>query len=237
MEKNTQKLILNAEIRTATGRRVKQLRVDGKIPAVLYGRAEENINLSLDRKEFEKLYKQAGSSTIVTVKIADGESVKTLIFEPQYNPLTDKIMHVDFYKVNMKEEIHTEIPLSFIGESPAVKDLEGNLITSKDEIEVKCLPDKLVSEIEVDISVLKTFDDSIKISDLIIPEGIEVINEPEEIVAMVSAPRSEEELEEMEAPAADTEKAAIENMEAAAEAEKTAAVHSGAEEKAEEDKK
>ena len=229
MEKNTQKLILNAEIRTATGRRVKQLRVDGKIPAVLYGRAEENINLSLDRKEFEKLYKQAGSSTIVTVKIADGESVKTLIFEPQYNPLTDKIAHVDFYKVNMKEEIHTEIPLSFIGESPAVKDLEGNLITSKDEIEVKCLPDKLVSEIEVDISVLKTFDDNIKISDLIIPEGIEVINEPEEIVVMVSAPRSEEELEEMETPAADTEKAAIENMEAAAEAEKA----EGAEEKAE----
>jgi large subunit ribosomal protein L25 len=211
---------LNATVREEIGRKSKQIRANGKIPGVLYGRGVENINLAFDGKEFIKVFKEAGSSTLVNLKIEGGETVKTLIFEPQHDPLTGKIIHADLYKVNMKEEIHTEIPLSFIGESPAVRDLEGNLIVSKDEVEVKCLPDKLVSEIEVDISVLKTFDDNIKISDLNIPEGIELLADPEEMVVQVSAPRSEEEMEEMEAPAADAEKAAIENMEAATEAEK-----------------
>jgi large subunit ribosomal protein L25 len=211
---------LKAVVREETGRRARALRVSGKIPAVLYGHGE-NLNLSFDQKEFNKIFKEAGSSTIVTLKIEGREPIKTLILEPQYDPLTDRIIHADLYKVNMKEEIRTEIPLVFIGESAAVRDLEGNLITSKDTIEVKCLPDNLVSEIEVDISSLNTFDDSIKISDLIVPEGIEVLAEPEEVVALVSAPRTEEELEEMETESTgDAEKAAIEGMEAAAEAEK-----------------
>lgn len=211
---------LKAAVRAETGRAAKKLKVDKKIPAVLYGRGAENMNLSFDKQEFNKIYKEAGSSTIVTLQIEGQAPIKSLILEVQYNPVTDEIIHADLYKVNMKEEIHTEIPLEFVGEAPAVKDLEGNLITSKDAIEVKCLPDKLVSEIQVDISVLKTFEDSIKVGDLSIPEGIEVLADPEETVAMVSEPRSEEELEEMEAPAADAEKAAIENMEAEAEAEK-----------------
>ncbi len=212
---------LTAEVREKLGRKARQVRNDNKIPAVLYGRGFENLNLSFGRQEFEKIYKEAGSSTIVTLKIDGQEPVKTLILEPQYDPITDQILHVDLYKVNMKEEIHTEIPLTFVGESPAVRDLEGNLITSKDAIEVKCLPDKLVSEIEVDISVLKTFEDSIKVSDLTIPEGIEVITDADETIAMVSEPRSEAELEEMETESTgDAEKAAIESMEAATEAEK-----------------
>ncbi|MEI6040456.1 MAG: 50S ribosomal protein L25 [Candidatus Berkelbacteria bacterium] len=212
---------LKATVRTETGRQAKQLRETGKIPAVLYGHGVENTNIAFDRGEFEKIFKTAGSSTIVTLKIEGKDAVKALILDPQYDPLTDKIIHVDLYKVNMKEEIHTEIPLTFVGESAAVKDFQGNLITNKDEIEVKCLPDKLVSEIEVDISVLATFDDVIKVSDLNIPEGIEVLTEAEEVVAMVTAPRSEEEMEAMEAETAgDAEKAAIENIEAATEAEK-----------------
>ena len=213
---------LTAALRTETGRKAKQLRESGFIPAVLYGRGAENMNLSFTKGEFEKVYKEAGSSTIVSLKIDGQPSIKALILEPQYDPITDKIIHADLYKVNMKEEIHTEIPLVFVGVSPAVADLEGNLITSKDAIEVKCLPDKLVSEIEVDISSLKTFEDSIKVSDLIIPEGIEVLAEADETIAMVSEPRSDAELEEIETPAtADEEKAAIEGIEAAAEAEKT----------------
>ena len=213
---------LTATLRTETGRQAKQLREKGFIPAVLYGRGAENMNLSFTKGEFEKIYKEAGSSTIVSLKIDGQPPIKALNLEPQYDPITDKIIHADLYKVNMKEEIHTEIPLVFVGVSPAVADLEGNLITSKDAIEVKCLPDKLVSEIEVDISSLKTFEDSIKVSDLIIPEGIEVLAEADETIAMVSEPRSDAELEEIETPAtADEEKAAIEGIEAAAEAEKT----------------
>lgn len=217
-----EKITLNADLRTIVGSQVKQLRNIGKIPANLYGRGFENLNLTLDKKDFEKVFKTAGSSTIVDLEIKDKSSEKILIHEPQLDPVSDQIIHADLYKVNMKEEIHTEIPLEFVGVSFAVSDLEGNLITSKDALEVKCLPDKLVSEIQVDISILKTFENVIKVSDIKIPEGIEILNDPEEIVAQVTAPRSEAELEEMETPAAaDEEKAAIENLEAQAEAEKT----------------
>ena len=209
---------LKAELRTVLGRKVQNLRNEGKIPAVVYGRGAENWNIAFDKKEFTKVLKEAGSATIVNLVVEGKDKIKTLIMEPQFNPVTGQIVHVDLYKVNMKEEIHTEIPLVFVGESLAVKDLEGNLMTLKDAVEVKCLPDKLVSEIEVDLGTIKTFDDMIKISDLVIPEGIEALADPEEIVAQVTPPRTEEEPEET--PAADAEKAAIEGMEAAAVAEK-----------------
>lgn len=214
-------VFLNATVRETTGRKVKNLRNKGLIPAIVYGRNFDNIALQLDKSEFTKLFKSAGSSTIVTLKIKDKEDVKVLIHEPQYNPVTDEIVHADLYKVDMKQELQTEIPLNFIGESLAVVDLEGNLITNKDALEVKCLPEKLVSELDVDISSLKTFEDIIKVSDVKVPEGIEVLDDPDEVIAQVTPPRSEEELEEMETPATgDEEKAAIESMEAAAIAEK-----------------
>lgn len=219
-----EKITINAEKREIVGSQVKQLRNIGKLPVVLYGRGFETLNLTLDKKEFEKIFKTAGGSTIVNLAVAGGENYNILIHEPQRNPVSDEIIHVDLYKVDMKQELQTEIPLEFVGVSPAVADLEGNLITNKDALEVKCLPDKLVSQLDVDISVLKTFEDTIKVSDVKVPEGIEVMNDPEEIIAQVTPPRSEEELEEMETEAAgdavNQEKAQIENIEAQADAEK-----------------
>lgn len=212
---------LQAEPRDIIGKKVKVSRSQGKIPAILYGKEFENIPLFLEEKEFKKIFENAGSSTIVDLEIKGKNTEKVLIHEPQKDPISGDPLHVDLYKVNMKEEIHTEIPLEFIGESSAVTDLEGNLITNKDALEVTCLPDKLVSEIKVDISKLKTFEDLIKIKDLNIPEGIEITADPEEIVAQVTPPRSEEELEALETEAAaDQEKAGIEGIEAAAEKEK-----------------
>ncbi len=212
---------LKAVPRELLGKKVKVLRQKGQIPAILYGKEYKNIPLLLDKIEFEKVFAHAGSSTLVNLNISNKESLKILIHEPQKDPVTDESLHVDLYKVNMEEEIHTEIPLDFVGGSAAVEELEGNLITNKDSLEVKCLPDKLVSKIEVDISPLKTFEDLIKIKDLNIPEGIEIKADPEEIVAQVTPPRSEEELEAMEAEAAsEQEKAGIEGIEAAAEKEK-----------------
>lgn len=228
-------ITLKAELRKEVGKKLKNLRAENKIPAVCYGKEFENLNLTLDKKEFKKVLEEAGSSTLVNLVIPGQEPLKVLIHEPQISPVTEEILHVDLYKVNMKEEIHTEIPLNFVGVSKAVKELEGNLITNKDALEVKCLPDKLVSEIKVDISQLNTFEDLIKVGDLNIPEGIEILADAEEIIAQVTAPRSEEELEEMETEAAaDSEKAQIENIEDAAvkeQADKEAA--EGAEEGAE----
>ena len=103
-----------------------------------------------------------------------------------------------FRSVDMKEKIKTEIPLEFIGETILVVDQEGSLIVNKDALEVECLPSDLVDHIDVDISSLTDFDQNIKVSDIIVPTTIEILDEPEEVVALVQPPRSEEEMEALE---------------------------------------
>ncbi len=229
-----EKITLNAKKRDLTGKKVSNLRKDGFIPASLYGHDTKPVNLMVDTKEFKKAFDKAGSSTLVDLIVTDGGNQKVLIHDVQFHPVSEVPLHADFYKIKMTEEIETEIPLEFIGESPAVKDLEGNLITNKKEIKIKCLPTDLISELQIDISGLKTFEDKILISDLKLPSGIEILEEPEDTIALVNPPRSEEELATMEEEAAaDTEKAGIEKIEADAEAEKTAKEEAKAEESGE----
>ncbi|MFA4995552.1 MAG: 50S ribosomal protein L25 [Patescibacteria group bacterium] len=173
-------------------------RNEGFVPAIVYGKGFDNIQIALEKISFMKLFKEAGTSNLIDLVIDGGKSVKTLINDIQLDPIKSDIIHVDFYKVNMKEKIHAEVPLKFVGDSIAVIDKEGSLITSKDSIEVECLPADLIPELEVDISVLDDFEKNIKISDLKLPEGIEIQDDPEEIIAHVEEPRSEQELEELE---------------------------------------
>ena len=119
-----------------------------------------------------------------------------LIHDTQYHPLTDEIIHVDLYKPDLKKETEAAVPLIFVGESPAVKNLEGTLIKNIQEIEVRALPQDLPHEIKVDVSKLETFEDNILIKDLDIPKGVEVLKEEAEIVVSVTPPtKVEEELE------------------------------------------
>ena len=197
------------------------MRQKNEIPAILYGRKFAALPLSIQENEFLKAFQKAGEATLINLEIPQKEPVKALIRDIQKEPVSDKIIHVDLYKVDMTQEIQTEIPLKFIGQAPAVEEQEGNFITNKDALKVECLPDRLVSEIEVDISSLKSFSDLIRISDLKIPEGIKVLEEPTDIIAQVTPPLSEEELKALEEEAAaTTEKAQIETIEAEAEKEK-----------------
>lgn len=216
-----EKINLSAKTRDVTGKKVKILRNQGFLPVSLYGQGKKAENLVISDREFEKVFKIAGVNTLVDLKIDDKNPINILIKDVQHHPVTDKNLHADFYKIKMDEEITTTIPLNFVGIAPAVKELEGNLITNKDEVEVKCLPADLIHEIEVDISVLQTFDDAIHIRDLKVPVTIKIQDDPEDVVVLVTPPRSEEELQAMEAEAAaDSEKAQIEKMETEAEAEK-----------------
>lgn len=218
-------ITLKASPRKILGKKVKGIRREGQIPAILYGRKFTSLPLVLSQKEFADIASGAGEATIINLEMPAQQPVKVLIRNIQRDPVTDNFVHVDFYKLDMKQEIQTEIPLEFIGMSPAVEELEGNLITNKDSIKVECLPDRLVSKIEVDISFLKTFEDLIHVGELNIPEGIKVLDEKEDVVAQVTPPRSEEELEALEEEAktaATTEKEQIEGIEAKAEAEKAA---------------
>ncbi len=195
---------------------VKNIRNQGKIPAILYGHDINSQPLSLERRDFIRLYRDVGSSSLIDLKVGKDKAKKVLIQEVQFHPVSDEPLHIDFYQVRMKEKIQTSIPLKFTGESPAVEEEGGNLITSKEELEVECLPQNLVDEIKVDISVLESFDDVVRVEDLDISKGIEVLDETDEVVATATPPRSEEELEALEeAP----EESDVEDIEVEAEKE------------------
>ncbi len=173
-------------------------RADGFVPGIVYGKGYDNAKIALEKVSFMRLFKEAGTSNLIDIEIDGDKGIKTLIHEIQHDPITSAVTHVDFFKVNMKEKIHADIPLKFIGDSPAVINLEGSLMTSRDSIEVECLPSDLVSELEVDISGLDDFEKNIKISDLKVPAGIEILDDSEAIIAHVEEPRSEEEMAELE---------------------------------------
>lgn len=161
------------------------------IPAVLYGKGVENQSLKIKRVDFEKAFAVAGESNLINLDFGQGV-VKILVKDLQRDVLKYTFSHVDLYQVNMKEKITTEIPLHFVGESKAVKELGGMLMKSINELEVECLPSDLVDHIDVNISVLNTYDDVIKISDLVLPVGFKLLHHnPEDVIAMVVEPKVE----------------------------------------------
>jgi len=188
------KITLKSKIREIVGRKVKKYRKEGLIPAVLYGHKVKSQNLWIDFLAFERVYRQAGENTIIELDTEDGKKINALIQEVQVDPVKGNFSHIDFFQIKMDEKIEAEIPLTFIGESPAIKEMAGILIKSMDEIPVSCLPGDLPKEFVVDISELKTFEDHIKISDLDISEKVKVLIDAGSIVASVAPPRSEEEL-------------------------------------------
>lgn len=196
--------ILKATSRTVSGHQVKQLRRDGQLPAVIYGHKQETSSLSLDQREFTKLFRHAGSTTLIDLIIDDNKPRKVLIHTVQLLPTTHAIQHVDFFVVNLKEKLQTQLSLSFVGTAEAVDTLGGTLITVKNEVEVECLPEDLIPELEVDISSLKTFADVIRISDLSVPTGMVILDDPEEVVVSIVQPRSDEDLAALEEEVVDT---------------------------------
>jgi len=230
-----EKITLKATLRSVLGKKVKSLRNDNQLPAVIYGHDTKPESLSVNYKEFERVYNKAGSSMLVDLVVDNDSTNKVIIHEPQIHPVSDKYLHVDFYKVKMTEKIETEIPIEFVGIAPAAEDLEGNFITNKDYVNIKCLPGDLIAKIEVDISALKTFDDIIHIKDLVVPREIEILDDPEEVIALVEAPISEEELKAIEEEsAADVEKQAAEQLGAEPATEEKVADENTVEEKKEE---
>jgi large subunit ribosomal protein L25 len=192
---------LVSKIRKEIGKGLGELRRQKKLPAVAYGPEIGSIPLVLDYKDFLEVYREVRESSLFDLKIEDLEEKEkkfpVIIKEVQKDPLTGRIIHVDFYQVPLTEKIEVEVPLVFKGEAPAVKNLGGTLVKNLQAIEIKTLPNQIPKELEVDISKLATFEDEILVSDIKIPEGVEVLRSPEDVVAFVSSPEEiEEELEE-----------------------------------------
>ncbi len=191
---------LKSKTRKLFGRKNKESKNQGFIPAVVYGHDFGSVSLQLSLAELEKVFKETGESSLINLEIDEKSPIKVLIHDVQYHSLTNKIQHVDFYKIRAGEKITVETGLKFSGEAPAVKNLGGILFHNIDKLEIKCLPDDLIHEIEVDISGLDTFDSIIRVRDLKIPSQIEVIDDLNELVVGISRPQAEEEkpVEEVE---------------------------------------
>lgn len=221
-------ITLAAKQREVLGRKVKKLRKEGLIPAHIFGHNVKTVHVSVDEKEFEKVFGDTGETTILNLKLGS-ETKPVLIRGTQSHPLTDKILHVDFYQVSLKEKVKVEVPLEIIGESPAVEKSMGVLLTPVEHLEVEALPQNLPEKIEVDISKLENVGDSVQVKDLKVDKDkIEVHADEELVVANIGelvTKEAEEILAEEEA----------EREEAAEEAAATETPAEGVEGKAEEE--
>jgi len=191
-------ITLKAKEREVVGKKVKKLRKEDIIPAVMYGHKIAAQNLSVNYLDFQRAYDKAGESSLIELETGNKEKVNVLVHDTQVDPMSGKFTHIDFFQVNMKEEVETEIPLEFVGDSPAVKELGGVLVKNLDEVTVKCLPADLPEKFEIDITKLATFQDVIAVKDLKAPDKVEILTDPETIIVSVQEPRSEEELSELE---------------------------------------
>jgi large subunit ribosomal protein L25 len=192
------KLILALNAREQKGKQNRQLRRDGLVPGVVYGHGDEAQAVSTEAKVLEKVYAEAGGNKIIGLKIDDAHQKNALIHDVQQDVRTGQLIHADFYLVRMDEKIKTEVPLHFIGESTAVYQQEGTLMRPQETVEIEALPADLPESLEVDISVLDDFSKTITAADLQIPADVELLTDPETLIAKVDPPRSDEELEELD---------------------------------------
>lgn len=223
-----EKITLSVEVRTEFGKKSRQLRKKGFVPANVYGPGFESKSIKVDQLTFQALYKKVQETGLVYVEF-DQESIPTLITNVQRHPLTNSVLHVDFRKVNMRQKIETAVPVVFVGESEAVKTYNGILITQAEHLYVESLPANIPSQIEVDISKLTEIGSSISIADLPKGEGYEFTEEPEKVIVSVTAHK-----EESTTPETDSE---LPEVEGGADAEATegdaAPAEGGSEEKSE----
>jgi len=188
-----------------TDAKINELRAQKLIPAVVYSKGEIGLNLAISHIEFEKVYRQAGESTLVDLVFADKSEKNVLIHDIQVDPIKNKFLHIDFYEVDLNKKVNANVELEFVGEAPVVKNEGGIVIKQISELEIECLPIDLIKKFKVDISLLTDFTSTIHVKDLKISDRITILNNPDDVVVNVSEPRaSEEEKSTEEAPTTDT---------------------------------
>lgn len=205
------RILLTAQKREVLGKKVKVLRKQGFLPAHVFGKSLDSEHISVSIKEFKEVFKHAGETGLIDLKI-DGQTKPVLVRGVQFDPLSDQIIHADFYQVNLKEKVKVPVPLSLVGEEPElVQTREAIVLQTVTELEVEALPTDLVENIEIDISILKQIDDAIFIKDLEYNREKLTINaDPEEIVVKLAPAVTEEMQKLLEEQAAETAEAQAE---------------------------
>ena len=189
-------LTLKAEIRDKTDK-LDRIRKAGRVPAVFYGKKEASTAISIPQIDFLKVWRAAGKSSVITLETPQGIK-ESLIQDVDLDPITGIPRHADFYVFEKGHKVEVELSLEFTGISPAVKDLGGMFVKVLYKLKVEAMPKDLPHGINVDISSLVNFGDQILAQDIVLPPGIKLREHPEEVVALVSAPREEKEEEVVE---------------------------------------
>lgn len=186
-----EEVILKANRRSVIGKQVSAIRRAGQLPAVIYGYNIDPISIEFDLHDASKSLTGLAPSALVTVDV-EGTPHKALVREKQRNKITGILLHVDFLAISMKEKLRSQVYIEIVGLSPAIKDFNGVLVTGNDEVEVECLPQDLPERIVVDISILQKIGDGVYIRDLRIPEGVKILDDPDTMVALITAQAAEE---------------------------------------------
>lgn len=186
-------IILKAQKREELSKKNNIIKKTGLIPAVLYGKKFANQNLKVVAKEFLNVYKQAGTSTLIDLEIEEEKPIKIIVADIQRDPVQNGIIHIDFKQINMQEEITADVALDFIGESPAIKKFGGVVLKNIESVEVKCLPADLPHDLKVDLSKLSAIDSHFAVKDLDISDKVKILNDADDVIAIVKAIKAEEE--------------------------------------------
>ncbi|KKR11283.1 MAG: 50S ribosomal protein L25 [Candidatus Woesebacteria bacterium GW2011_GWA1_39_21] len=185
------KLSLKADKRTLTGRKVKKLRREGNIPANVYGFKVKSQAVTVGAKEFSEVYKSAGETSVIELAIGK-ETTPVLIHNIQHDPVDASYLHIDFLKIDLNKKVTTKIPLTIVGESPAVKQGLGTLVSYLDEVEVEALPGDLVDHIDVNVGSLAEANLGLAINDLKYDKAkLTITNDPETTVVKIEVQKEE----------------------------------------------
>ncbi len=184
--------MLSVQPRSVRGKEVAKLRRAGTLPGVVYGAGQDSQPIAIDAREFEVLRRQAGRNAVVDLQMDGGKPLPVLLHVIQEHPVTRKPIHIDFLAVNMEEERTIDVPILIVGDSEAVDKLGGVLLHLRDSVLIRAKPDDIPSGVELDITSLVDFEQTLHASDLSMPEGVALVTEPTEAVARVQAPRLEE---------------------------------------------
>ena len=211
---------LIVDSREVTGKKVRSLRRQGIIPAHLYGRGTESLTLQASAPTITTLLRTTSPNAIISLQInGEQETRPVMLRGVQRHPVTDELIHVDFFQISLTEKLRADVPLMMSGEAPAVHIFSGVLLQSLDHISVEALPTEIPSHIDVDVTGLDTLDSAIHVRDLPIPDTVLLLTDPDQVVAKVEPPRlvvEEEAAAPEEAAAAEAEAAAAEGAPAPA---------------------
>lgn len=192
-----EKAVLQASKREVVGKQVRALRREGKLPAVIYGRHVEPINILMEARSASRVLGRMTSSSLVTIEV-DGKEYPALVRERQFDFIRNTLIHVDFMAVSLTEKITASVGVQLEGKSPAVKEYNAILVNGLTELEVECLPTDLPERFVVDISGLAEIGDGIYVRDVVVPEAVEMLSDPEEMIVVATAMAAEEAAEEEE---------------------------------------